>query len=522
MTFEQTLRRHLHQDAAALPLPERDPERAVGRARAHRRRRLAATGVVATTAVAVAATTMLDHRPDPSSVATPGALGLTPTGPLDLDWQLADGGLYNVTSAFQDDDAVYALSTGPGVRTTDYPDGAVPRALYRLADDGTWQPLALEGERPRAVDVSGGTGLLYAVSTGPASGGDGTIARLSASEDGGETWTTEDLAPAEPPSDAVEWRPTSTMAVESLGSTTIALVTTSFYPDVEGLFPELDTPAGSAEAYAVEPRDEGLVLLRYAAGGDAATAPTASTTTPAPDDGARSAGGPAGSEQAEGEPVRTVAWSDLGVDGIEALASHVELFRRAGDAWEPLAGEVGAFDGAGAIDLGVAGDRFLATSWVDPETTTTLTSTDGTSWSAVAAPEAGTVVGVGSALVSVPTTGTVLQVSGDAGATWSEVDLADQGVAADDTILVADGGPLGLALVVGREADLAPRQLVVSGDLVDWTVTPLADVLGDHEAAVVTPFVGEDRIVLTATEPAVASAPPPASVTAVATPIRTP
>ena len=153
MTFEDTLRDQLHRQAADLPLPEREPGRAVARARARRRNHRVAAGATAVAALlAVAVAPQLAGGGDGDDSLTAGAAdegGLPPTGPLTFDWQATEGGLTSVSSTFQTDDGtIYALATGPGVRYEDHPNGDYPRALYRLAEDGTWEAVPLEGERP--------------------------------------------------------------------------------------------------------------------------------------------------------------------------------------------------------------------------------------------------------------------------------------------------------------------------------------------------------------------------------------
>lgn len=528
MSFEQTLRDRLRQEAGAVPLPDREPDLAVGRARTirtHRNhRRVAAAGLAVAVAAAVAVPRLSGSGSDsrPVSVGSPSESGLAPTGPLDLDWRRADGGVYQARSAFQDGQVIYALSTGPGVRMEDYPDGDEPRALYRLADDGTWEPVALDGDRPRASDVSGTGGLLYAVSTGPASEGSEAVAHLSASDDGGETWQSEDVPSAEPPSTTVDWEPYSSVGVESTGSATLAIVTTRFFPPTETLFPEM---AAEDIDYSVETRDEGLVLVRYpvASGG-------VDVTTPPSTVGADGAGGAEprvveeAGETVEPEDVRTITWSELGVDGPEALATRYQLFTRADDAWEPVNAEVEAFAGLDGIDLSAAGDRFVVTGWnEDDGGSVVLTSSDGVSWSPVVTSAYEQIVGLGPALVKIPSEGVTLGVSSDAGATWTEVDLAEAaGVEPDSLIVANDTGPLGLALVVDARNDGKPDQLVASGDLTDWTATPLADIVGFDDIGSVTPVVGEDRVVVTATHRVDDSSEPPPSATAIGTPVRTP
>jgi hypothetical protein len=536
MSFEQTLRDRLHQEAGALPLPDREPERAAGRARSLRNhRRTVAAGLAVAVAAAVAVPRVVGDGGDtrPVSVGSPSESGLAPTGPLHLDWRRADGGVYQARSAFQDGGVVYALSTGPGVRAEDYPDGDEPRALYRLGDDGTWEPVALDGDRPRASDVSGTGGLLYAVSTGPASEGSDAVAHLSTSDDGGDTWHSEDVPRLDPPSTAVDWESYSSVGIESAGSTTLAIVTTRFSPPVDTLFPELAESDESTD-YSVETRDEGLVLVRYPVASERPEDPEGSRVATPPStagaDGAAGANGSASRQvqadgagsASEGEDVRTVPWTELGVDGPDALATRFQLFTRSGDAWEPVTAQPDAFAGLDGIELASAGDRFVVVGWPDHDGgSTVLTSPDGVSWTPVAGAPQEQIVGVGPALVKIPAEGVTLSVSGDAGASWSEVDLAEvAGVDPGSLVVASDTGPLGLALTVTARNGEGSDQLVVSGDLADWTATPLADIVGFDDIGTVTPVVGEDRIVVTATHQVQDLSEPPASVTAIGTPVR--
>jgi hypothetical protein len=507
MPFEQILRDHLLDDAEVVPLPERgDSARAIARARARRRHRLTAAAVATVAVVAAAGVTAvpaLTDDPGGDTVITPAATGLDATGPLDLDWSAADGGLSGFQSQFQQaDGTVYALSTGPGARYGDpYP---LPQALYRLDENGVWQTVALDGDH-RMQDVAGVGDTLYGVSTAPAPQGDGMVMHLSRSGDGGETWTDEDIPPADPPSTSHDWGRFVTMKVESNGPTTLALVATQFIPNTDALFPEAVSDPAS---YMVQPRDDGLALVRFTAepGADGSTVvrrspPTtwpADPTTTAPDAWADSRA------DIQQEDVRIVPWSDLGVGSqAEAYAIINRVFRLSGDTWEPVANDLG---GNSVWQLGVAGDLFTAQTSnfafnADSDELVSeeglYVSADGSSWTRVEAPRGGQVVGAGSALVSVPSgpgTGTSIDVSTDGGAKWSQVDLAGFGMASNCFFTSAAGGPLGVALVIATEH--GPEALATSADLVDWTITPLADLAGTTDISTVTPFVGRDRIVV--------------------------
>jgi len=559
MTFEDTLRDQLRRQAADLPLPDREPGRAVARARARRRNRRVAAGttaVVALLAAAVVPQLVGGDTGDGGDPVTAGLAdtgpGLPLTGPLAFDWSSAPDGLTNVASFFQaDDGTVYALSTGPGARWEDFPNGDYPRALYRLAEDGTWQPVLLDGDRPPAIDATAGGGLLYAISTAPdGEGGYGPV--LSSSADGGDTWSTDDVGAVAPPSDVIPWLKSSTMAIESDGATTLAVVSTEFRPNQEEVFPQLKEP-DAYNRYQAVPQADGFALVEsappnVAAGADQAaaeswlaaaeqetTAEDATTTTAvdatvAPPATVPPRGGAAEVEPVEpgedpgiptmgGTVVQLVPWADLGVSGIEALGATHQVFRHTGDGWAPVESTGLPLDVSG-LDLTVAGGRFVASGYsLLGRGSSAYTSADGASWAPVSAPEP-QVVGVGSALVSLGYEGPVAHVSPDGGATWSEVDLADFGVTPGSYVFDIDAGPLGLALVTAPSNGAAGAQLVVSGDLVDWTVTSLADVVGDDDVLGTKVVVGSDRVVVTASFPAADPAAGPSTVTAVGTPTR--
>jgi len=217
-----------------------------------------------------------------------------------------------------------------------------------------------------------------------------------------------------------------------------------------------------------------------------------------------------------------VPWSDVGVDGVGALTPPSQILRSGEGGWEPVDSP-----GGGLSDLVVAGGRFVAlSSSIGPRSgagSAAWASADGSSWSDVALPTPGRVVGLDDVLVDVPDdfSGAV-QASTDGGLTWEPIDLtALAGVEAGRLVTDVSGGPLGLALVTSEPGG-TDQTLTVSGDLVDWTTTPLPEVTGIDDRVQTSVFVGADRIVVRATPygDLDMSTPPPATVTAVATPTR--
>ncbi len=153
--------------------------------------------------------------------------------------------------------------------------------------------------------------------------------------------------------------------------------------------------------------------------------------------------------------VELVPWADLGVAGLEALGTQHEVFRNTGDGWVPVewTGLPAEFNNA---DLTVAGGKFVVSGYGTLDgSMTAYSSADGATWAPVTAP-ARQVVGVGSALLSLPYEGTIAHVSPDGGSSWTEVDLAAAGLAPDSYVTDVDSGPLGVAFVASRRRRADP------------------------------------------------------------------
>jgi hypothetical protein len=519
MTFEETLRDRLERDAASVPPPPRTPGRAVARARARHRHRVVAAGVVAVLAVgtAVAVPTLLagdtEHTPSVELPATPATL--PPTGPLDLTWRPTSGGIMYATAQVQDGDTVYAISTGPGFHYGAPMNGThMPIALYRLGDDGRWQPTPLDGDqRPYTANLATADGALYAVSTAPGS----DVPRVGVSRDGGATWSSHALPPAGFPEGTRNLTRQAYGSVAARGDKVLALVVTRFYVDDDAVFPE---KKGHPE-YVVERRPEGLVLSKFTLGGFTTTrpaAPGATTTLPA---GAPTTGPGAETSRppilsrGEREAIRTVPWSKLGLRGPDDLAPRYQLFERSGDEWRPV--DIQPADlGVLAEHLSVAGDRFVLTG-IYARTEGAFVSDDGHQWNRVPLAKGEKLVGASSALVRYPQTGTTARVSVDGGASWTDVDLGANGADPGLDVIDASGGPLGVALLLGDAGD-HPIQLAVSSDMISWTVQKVSDVVGAGAYVKGWTFVGADRIVVAAERaPGGNDA---ETITAVGTPVR--
>lgn len=468
-------------DAAVPPVPgARGPDAAAARGRARRRNRRAVLASVAAIAVVVAATQTVPDDPARTELATAsGQVHVDPS--LQLDWTVTDDGLSMVTG-HSAGDALYALSTAPRTRPQDHPDGDVPRAMYRLGEDGRWAPIPLEGDDPALSQVTQRGDVLYALSTGAIAGADGAPLG-SVSSDGGQSWSSMPLQVAAPPSPDVAWTVSYTLDLAATAEHTVALVGARIGIPVRDLFPELqhDDPERSDEAALSTLVDgRGVHLVEAEEDGSA------------------------------GPVVRTVPWSDLGVTGPDDIAPQRWAYVADGDTWTEVRPPVTATSPeGGSTELAAVGDRFLLThaEWHrdGTATTTALRSTDGRTWAPIPVPGAGQLLAVADAMVHVGLTpgpdGTPreaqLQVSRDGGTTWGPLDLGaiDPSLAdLEQPYAHAAAGPLGIAVVVG-DAEGPATTLLYSPDASAWTVADLAEV-APHGTWFGEVLVGADRLVV--------------------------
>ena len=540
MDIEQRMRTALRQGADRLQLPGPGPTAARDRARRRVRRRQAGAGGVGAIVVVVGGITASQYLPahqvqfDSAAGAGDGATGAVLD---DLDWRDADGVVGNAKEVVQTADGVYfALSTAPGARHEDHPDGAVPQALYRSADGLSWEVADL-GEDPWVADLGERGGVLYAVSTAPATRGDGT-GQIGVSTDGGTTWARADLpSTATAPDAAVALQGPFVRAGIAVGESGMLAVTSSTYR------------IAGEDVFSADELEGDRAVITTAAGAELLDASCGESTVPAVAGAPpRELGVPeavpsprAEADRAESSPctmedaeaLRTVPWSELGLDSPADLRVD-ELFRSEdGERWEAI--DAGALAGRDVVDLTAGPQGFLAVTLShEPDGSSSvalLRSADGTAWEEVRGMGAVSALGfVGERIVGTATSGdgaVEAVASGDGGATWTRTDLTElvdpegTGIA----VVAQDAGPLGAAVVTAAYPE-EPSQpggaeltLLTSADGVRWSVTPLADIVDGEPSSVSWVAVGEDSIVLTAAWPRDGGGPVPTR-TVVGTPTR--
>lgn len=499
--FEARLSDRIHDSVIDLP-PAKGPDAAVDRAHnrtRHRRGVLAGAAALALVA-GVVGQTMADDDPD-AGLDTAGTMNVDNNG-VHLDWQVTDDGLAGVSSYSGTDAGLYALSTAPGTHWKDYQDGNVPRAMYRLADDGTWTTIELGDEDPAASRISERGGSLYALSTAADTG----QPLGSVSTDGGENWSSVPLKAIAPPSNEVSWGMSYNLDLASTQDVTFGLVTANFYFPAEELFPELNqqpTPEeGVIEELLWEYTDEGVSLIRQTGEEgelteEEAEAIESGAGAPVPVDGSMSR-----------EVVRTVPWSDLGLTSEADLAPRTTAYLVDGKTWTETEAPVEPSQD-GWTTLTSHGAQLLISQNVFDEsgsggTSTVRTSSDGLTWTPADAPGPGTTVASPAGLLHQsdvdPGGDQQVLVSTDLGATWRGLDLTQIDPRIKElgrTYNQVYAGPLGAAIVITEEAEDGPGQslLAYSNDLTSWTVTDLHE-LSPESNWFGQVLVGTDRLVV--------------------------
>lgn len=233
MDFEQQLSQTLH--AVAVKTPDHSVEAVLVIGRRRRRNRYLATSSLMLAIMLAGGGwvySRLANQAETVEVVGAGP-GLSPAptflpGPISgsIEWSSSNSPVPDLRFGKMvqtDDGTYYLLSTAPG-----QPSGSIDsesekrKALYRSSDGLTWEANDSDVEWISILDRRGDT--LYALGTAPNVGA-GAEVRLGVSDDGGDTWQTQNLLSEEPESvtlQLVEDRVVAQLAV-SPKSTLVAL-----------------------------------------------------------------------------------------------------------------------------------------------------------------------------------------------------------------------------------------------------------------------------------------------------------
>lgn len=245
MDLQQRLADHWANEVARTPVT--DLGEIMDRGDTLRRRRTLVVGAVPIVVVIAAVATFLAFQGDPpqnvdvDAVAAQNRVLNLENG--SLDWSVVPATLGWSVERATGDDLTYVLSTAPGARSEDFPDGNVPKAIYTSADGATWSTHPVEGSWISSIAAS--DGLLYAVGTAPGAAADSVTLQVGVSSDQG---TSFDIIPLP----FEERRPaTYTTKVVSTSGGILAMVEAHISTDPWALLPP-GTLNGPVEAVNTE------------------------------------------------------------------------------------------------------------------------------------------------------------------------------------------------------------------------------------------------------------------------------
>jgi hypothetical protein len=133
------------------------------------RRRLLAVGVLVAACAVVAVAGVAWWPGDGKGVARIGELAsaeaVLTLGTASYDWDVAPAALSWPTEQVTSEGVMYVLSTAPGVRWEQFPNGNPPGAIYTSTDGVTWTGRGVVGDWIDSIAAS--EGLLHAIGRVP-------------------------------------------------------------------------------------------------------------------------------------------------------------------------------------------------------------------------------------------------------------------------------------------------------------------------------------------------------------------
>lgn len=107
-------------------------------------------------------------------------------GNATFDWEVGPAALSWATSTATSDGVAYVLSTAPGTRWEDFPNGNVPEAIYVSTDGANWNSRPTGGTWVSSIAAA--DGLLYAVGTAPGASAETMTLQVGMSADQGASF----------------------------------------------------------------------------------------------------------------------------------------------------------------------------------------------------------------------------------------------------------------------------------------------------------------------------------------------
>ena len=197
------------------------------------RRRLLAVGVLVAACAVVAVAGVAWWPGDGKGVTRIGELAsaeaVLTLGTASYDWDVAPAALSWPTEQVTSEGVMYVLSTAPGVRWEQFPNGNPPGAIYTSTDGVTWTGRGVVGDWIDSIAAS--EGLLHAIGRVPGTEDGSLVLQVGTSVDDGTTFTTTLLPFRRVDSGAVEAR------ILANGANVLALVTLTETIELMSLLP---------------------------------------------------------------------------------------------------------------------------------------------------------------------------------------------------------------------------------------------------------------------------------------------
>lgn len=423
-----------------------------------------------------------------------------------LDWQVQPSTLgfqqQNVTT----DGVLYALSTAPGARFEDFPNGDIPDAIYASADGREWAAHPVGGSWVSAIAAT--DGLLYAVGTGPGAEADSVALRIEVSKDHGQTFegTTMPLEGMQP--NLVDTR------VMATGDGILATASSRVSADPLSLVPS-EVLEGEVEPMMVEEPEGGIAVFPF----EVVDAAHETCFGDEPE---------ACAELVENEATHFFSWEELGLEEggrfAGEISTHSAYWSEDGESFQEV--EYPFPDGF-VESVHTVGHRSVV-SIGGPGASRLFSSADARSWQAVDVPPLGWIQAMGEVdgkvvIVAQTPDGQMPSVfhAPDLSGPWEEISLGDLIDLPDREgtfvwVTAATVGESGVALNLSMEqqsqagnpirglldrmtgnqsaGDPAPAEettpqtsqvMLTSGDLTSWSAVPTSD-LGPHVDSLIT------------------------------------
>lgn len=400
----------------------------------------------------------------------------------DFEWMGGTATLASPLAIVIDGEDYYILSTAPGARWENFPNGQIPVALYHSTDAQTWEAAPMvDGFRPSRLAVH--DAAVYAVSTGPGTR-EGTVAvRIGRSTDAGTTWDMKDLDMVAPDPVLGSFHSTRVEVVAGpVGTLAYGSVSASFDPWT------LVPPEFRQGNKGPETTPTGVRVLDYEAM-DRAHAECGESCGDVFDQ--------------PGVVVYEATWEELGVDP-SSLGSRNLFFTSDGVNYQRVDAPVGDLQSIWALEDGFALRTGTGQMW---------RSVDGLTWGQVDGPPIDWIAAMG------PFDGGVLAVGDEADRvnqvtiawspngidSWEPISLEALGFPPDlstwsSSVQIADGRAAALVGISDKFSDRGTQSwnLVVGTSRQDWAAVSLSSLLmGDGWIDQL--MIGPDRVSVTVT-----------------------